>query len=390
MSGEKAKGRTDDHYRRIYALFLPVFRIVARATYGVRVKKPRHYDEPVLILANHTSDMDFVVVASHISNHMYFVASEHVTAMGLFGKGFRAWFDPITVTKGASKTGGVMDIMRRLRRGNCVLLFCEGRLSHDGRSTYIAPATAKLAKSVKCRVVTFRSSGGFFIEPRWQNYLNRGRLFSSGIVHEYSRDEVAAMSNEEMLEHIREDLYVDAYAEQRERMQPFKFKHGIRDITCYYDVCPHCGGIDTLRAEGMEARCGSCGYLLRCDEYGFFHGSPQLISTVQDWEELQLETYRREFEAGRFFREEGVTLYELGEHFALKVLGTAELVSSADGLSIGGHSFSFRDMSVPELLSGGRRVEFSAAGKDYMLEKENACLNKYLELRRWSLERAKT
>ena len=68
MSGEKAKGRTDDHYRRIYALFLPVFRIVARATYGVRVKKPRHYDEPVLILANHTSDMDFVVVASHISN----------------------------------------------------------------------------------------------------------------------------------------------------------------------------------------------------------------------------------------------------------------------------------------------------------------------------------
>lgn len=198
------------------------------------------------------------------------------------------------------------------------------------------------------------------------------------------------MSSEEMLEHIREDLYVDAYAEQRERMQPFKFKHGIRDITRYYDVCPHCGGIDTLRAEGMEARCGSCGYLLRCDEYGFFHGSPQLISTVQDWEELQLETYRREFEAGRFFREEGVTLYELGEHFALKVLGTAELVSSADGLSIGGHSFSFRDMSVPELLSGGRRVEFSAAGKDYMLEKENACLNKYLELRRWSLERAKT
>ena len=85
MSGEKAKGRTDDHYRRIYALFLPIFRIVARATYGVRVKKPRHYDEPVLILANHTSDMDFVVVASHISNHMYFVASEHVTAMGLFG-----------------------------------------------------------------------------------------------------------------------------------------------------------------------------------------------------------------------------------------------------------------------------------------------------------------
>ncbi len=382
--GQGKKNRPDSYYRRIYALFLPIFRIVARVAYGVRVKRPRHYDEPVLILANHTSDMDFLVVASYISNHMYFVASEHVTAMGLFGKGFEAWFNPVKVTKGSSKTGGVMDIMRRLRRGNCVLLFCEGRLSHDGKSTYIAPATAKLAKSVKCKVVTFRSSGGFFIEPRWQTYLNRGKLFSSGIVHEYTRDEIAEMSNEEMLVHIREDLYVDAYAEQRERMQPFKFRHGIRDITRYYDVCPRCGGIDTLKAEGMSVRC-TCGYEMTCDDYGFFHASPQLISTAQDWEAVQLDAYRREFEAGHFFREEGVTLYRVGEHFRREVLVTAELISSAEGISIGEYEFRFHDMSSPELLNGGRQVEFSALGEDYMLEKDGACLNKYLELRRWSL-----
>ena len=171
--------RPDAYYKRIYALFRPIFRAVAFFAYGVRVKRPVRYEEPVLILANHTSDLDFTDVASHISNHMYFVTSDHVTAMGLFGKYFDRWFNPIKVTKGSSKAGGVIDIMRRLRRGNCVLLFPEGRISHNGRSTYIAPATAKLAKSVKCRVVTFRASGGFFIEPRWQNYLNRGKLFSS-------------------------------------------------------------------------------------------------------------------------------------------------------------------------------------------------------------------
>ena len=171
-----------------------------------------------------------------------------MTAMGLFGTLFDRWFNPIKVTKGSSKTGGVIDIMRRLRRGNCVLLFCEGRLSHNGRSTYIAPATAKLAKSVRCKVVTFRASGGFFIEPRWQNYLNRGKLFSAGVVHEYGAEELSKMTNDEVLEHIRADLYVDAYEEQERRMQRFKFKHGVRDVIRYYDTCPRCGGLDTLTA----------------------------------------------------------------------------------------------------------------------------------------------
>ena len=233
---------------------------------------PVRYSEPVLILANHTSDLDFTDVAAHIANHMYFVASDHVTAMGLFGRLFERWFDPIKVTKGSSKAGGVIDIMRRLRRGNCVLLFCEGRLSHNGRSTYIAPATAKLAKSVRCKVVTFRASGGFFIEPRWQNYLNRGKLFSAGIVNEYSAAELSAMTNEEVLEHIRADLYVDAYAEQEQRMQRFKFRHGVRDITRYYDVCPRCRSVDALSTEGdgMSVRCSRCGYELTMDSCGFF------------------------------------------------------------------------------------------------------------------------
>ncbi len=338
------KRRTDSFYRRVWTAFRPIFHLVCRAAYGVRVKRSVEFDEPVLVLSNHTTDMDFLVVAEHIKNHMYFVASEHVTAMGLFGKGFSMLFNPITVTKGSSKAGGVIDIMRRLRRGNSVLLFAEGRISHNGRSTYIAPATAKLAKSVKCRVVTFRTSGGFFIEPRWQNYLNRGRLFSSGIVHEYSAEELAAMTNEEVLAHIREDLYVDAYAEQETLKRPFKFRHGLRDITRYYDVCPRCHGLDCLAAqgEGMTVRCRGCGYELTMDECGFFHGEGGLVRSCADWESIQLAEYHSRFERGEFFSEEGVTLYGIGKGFKLTELGKGTLTSSADGLYLCGESFPFR------------------------------------------------
>ena len=382
--------RPDAYYRRIYALFRPIFRAVAYFAYGVRVKRPVSYDEPVLILANHTSDLDFTDVASHIRNHMYFVTSDHVTAMGLFGKYFDRWFNPIKVTKGSSKTGGVIDIMRRLRHGGCVLLFPEGRISHNGRSTDIAPATAKLAKSVRCKVVTFRASGGFFIEPRWQNYLNRGRLFSAGIVNEYTPEELAQMTNEEVLERIRADLYVDAYAEQERYMRPFKFRHGLRDITRYYDVCPHCRAVDALavEGEGMTVRCGECGGELMMDEFGFFHGC-EAVRSCLDWEALQLETYRARFERGEFFDEDGVALYSVGEGFEHSELARGVFSGTAEGFAIGGELYHFREMSLPEILSGGRRMEFTCGRQSYLIEKENACLNKFVELYKWAKDRDK-
>lgn len=383
------KHKSEKFYRGVWTVFRPIFHVVCRVAYGVHVKHPVKYDEPVLILANHTSDMDFLVVTEHIKNHMYFVASEHVTAMGLFGRGFRYLFDPITVTKSTSKAGGVMDIMRRIRHGHSVLLFAEGRISHNGRSTYITPATAKLAKAAKCRLVTFRSAGGFFIEPRWQNYMNSGKLFSSGIVNEYSAEELAKMTTEEVLAHIREDLYVDAYVEQEKYMRPFKFRHGLRDITRYYDVCPHCHSVDRLKVEGegMTVKCGECGHELTMDEYGFFHDSDGLVRTCLDWEKIQLDTYRERFERGEYFSESDVTLYRIGDGFALTELGCGRLESTAEGLELCGERFEFHEMAMPEILSGGRKLELSRGKEDFMLTKEGACLNKFVELYKWSTGR---
>ncbi len=380
---KKAAAHADAHYRRIYTLFKPIFKVVCYFAYGVWAKHPKHYDEPVLILANHTSDLDFLVVATHITNHMYFVSSNHVTAMGLFGKGFKAWFDPITVTKGSTKAAGVVDIMRRIRRGNCVLLFCEGRISHNGKSTYITPATAKLAKKLHSTGATVRPEGGVCIEPRWQNYLNRGKLFDCGIVHEYSAAELDAMSTDEVLEHIRADLYVDAYAEQEKYMRPFKFRHGVRDVIRYYDTCPRCGGVDTLSSSEERVKC-ECGWTLTLDEYGFFHEPEGKIRTAGDWEDMQLANYHARFERGEFFSDADVTLYSIGEHFEQKQLAVSSLTSSADGISIGGMDFAFAEMASPEILSGGRKLEFTCGKNSYMLQKENVCLNKYIELYKWA------
>ncbi len=381
-AGKRSKAHSDSFYRCIYTLFRPIFKVTCYFAYGIWVRQPKRYDEPVLILANHTSDLDFLTVTAHIRNHMYFVASEHVTAMGFFGKAFGAWFNPITVTKGRSKTAGALDIIRRMRRGNCVLLFPEGRLSHNGRSTYITSSTAKLAKSTGCRLITFRSKGGFFIEPRWQNYLNRGKLFEAGIVGEYSPEELSEMSIDRLLSRIREDLYVDAYAEQAKYMNKFKFRHGVRDIIRSYNTCPACGEMDTLSATEERVTC-RCGWELTMDEYGFFHETTGKIATAADWEEIQLENYHRRFSSGEIMEEPEVTLCRVDEGFRLTELAHGTLYGTDAGLRMEGVDYPFGKMSPPEILSGGRKLEFTCGKLDYMLLKENACLNKFVELYKW-------
>ena len=383
------KERTDRYYSVIYKLFLPVFRIVAFFAYGVAAR-PKKYEEPILVLSNHTSDMDFLVVASYISNHMYFVCDRHVVDKGLFGKLFQKWFNPIAVYKGSYKMREVMEIIRRVRDGSSILLFPEGRLSHNGRTQDIEPATAKLAKTMKCRLITFRSAGGYFKQPRWQESMNGGRLFSAGIVNEYSSEYVKNASMEELLAHIRSDLYVDAYEEQETKKQPFRFKHGAEGITRCYDVCPKCHGIDTLTVHGIEIVC-TCGYKMKLDKYGFLRGTPGLVSTTAQWEELQNTVYRQRFESGLYFSEDhDVFLYEFKkcsratkENF----LCGERLIGYENKLMLGAYQFMFDRIEKMEIMMGGRWLIFGYDGHHYMLSDDNGCLNKYIELYRWGISR---
>ncbi len=377
------KQKSDKYYHRIYKIFLPIFRLLAKIKYGVKKVKPKRYDEPVLFLANHTTDIDFVCLTAHIKNHSYVVCSQHVLGMGALGKLVKRCFNPITVHKGAIKQKEVMEIIRRLRAGNNVLLYPEGRLSHNGFSTDIDVAVAKLVKMAKCKVVTFRTSGGFFKQPRWQTYQNKGKLFSYGIVNEYDKNTLANMSVEQIIENIRNDLFVNAYAEQQKLMRSFKLKKGLQDVTRYYNVCPKCKGIDTLISNGDTVAC-SCGYSMSIDKYFYYHSEEQIVSTYPEWESLMLGVYKERFNANKGFYDNGVYLSVIQEENAKQNLVSGQLTCDVDGLYLGEYNFKFNEMEKLEILQGGSALVFTVNGAHYQLEKDKACLNKYLEFYRFA------
>ncbi len=382
------KQKSERYYKVWYRIFYPIFRLVSRIKYGIKGVKPKKYDEPVLVFCNHTTDMDFLCVTSYIKNHMYFVCSQHVLGMGILGKLLKRWFNPIAVYKGSKKQKEVMDIIRRIKKGNSILIFPEGKISHNGLSASLDVSVGKLAKMVKCKIVTFRTEGGYFKQPRWQNYSNKGKLFSHGIVGEYDVETIQNLTAEEITDIINRDLYVDAYAIQETKQKDFKLKKGVLDVTRYYSICPNCKQIGQMQSTQKEIVC-KCGYKLTLDNKFYLHEGEIIannaVKTFKEWDALQQSVIKTMFDSKKVLTESNVVLYEVGEAHQSRRICQGELTGNVIGLSICNHRFDFIKIEGLEVLSGGSSLIFAHEGNHYELKVERASLVAFLEYYNFSV-----
>ena len=102
---------------------------------------------PFLVLCNHNTDWDPLLLACAFPDYMSFVASEHIFRWGLAGKLIRLLMNPIARLKGTTAGDTAMTMLRRMRRGYVVQLF--GRLAADGF----------------CRCGSYRSAKGALQRP---------------------------------------------------------------------------------------------------------------------------------------------------------------------------------------------------------------------------------
>lgn len=382
------KQKSERYYKVWYRIFYPIFRLISRIKYGIKGVKPKKYKEPILVFSNHTTDMDFICVSSYIKNHMYFVCSQHVLGMGLLGKLLKRWFNPIAVYKGSKKQKEVMDILRRVKKGSSVLIFPEGKISHDGLSTKLDVSVGKLAKMVKCKIVTFRTEGGYFKQPRWQNYNNKGKLFSHGIVGEYDVDTIQQLSPEEITDLINRDLFVDAYQLQESKQKSFKLKKGVLDVTRYFSVCPNCKEIGEMQSTKKEITC-KCGYKLTLDNKFYLHetsiASSSAVKTFKEWNNLQQSVIKEMFNKQKNISESDVGLYEIGEAHESRKICQGNLLGSTKGLTLGNQQFNFDKMEGLEVLSGGSSLVFAYDGVHYEMKAQKASLVIFLEYYNFSV-----
>lgn len=233
-----------------YAVIYPY----SRWKYGIEIQKyqpgkQRQY----LIVMNHQTPFDQFFVGMAIGGPIYYIASEDLFSNGWVSKLIRYLVAPIPIKKQTTDVSAVMNCIRVAREGGTIALAPEGNRTYSGKTEYMNPAIAPLAKKLKLPLVIFRIEGGYGVQPRWSDVIRKGKMraYVSRVIE---AEELAAMSDDELHKQIKDGLYVN------EAVVDGNFYH--KKNAEYLDramyVCPYCG-LSTFHSHDDIVECKKCG-----------------------------------------------------------------------------------------------------------------------------------
>ncbi len=371
---ERAYQRQRKAYRTLYPLAKALMKGMLNYTFtpGPQV------EGPCLILSNHVTDFDPILVGLSFPEHMYFVAGENVMRMGFLSKLVSRYGSIIQRVKGTTDAEAALQILRTLKKGRNVCMFAEGNRTFTGETLPIAPATAKLVKMSRSTLVTYRLTGGYLTTPRWAAHRRKGRM-TGAPVGVYSPEEIKKMSEAEISELLKRDLYENAYETQEKAPIAFRGKALAETLETALYLCPRCRRIDHLHSQGNRFYC-DCGLSMTLDEYGFFQGKDLPFRTPLDWDrwqEKEMEQLARNLGDEPAFSDGDQTLNRKEDDHSLTPLTTGTMAFYRDRLTVGEYTFPIHDLRGIGLIQRQGMV-FSTADADYAVTAGKLrCVRKY-------------
>ena len=115
------KSRIRFRYKLIYKTVGSLVPLILRK-YGFSTDRISKKDEPYIVVANHLTEVDMLMVAGAFSEHMYYVAGEHLLRTKA-GPKMKWAQDPIFTYKGAPSIDTMREVIRRIRAGHNVMTY---------------------------------------------------------------------------------------------------------------------------------------------------------------------------------------------------------------------------------------------------------------------------
>ncbi|MCK5739538.1 1-acyl-sn-glycerol-3-phosphate acyltransferase, partial [bacterium] len=267
--------------------------------HGKNVRLFRKLKPPFIVLPNHVTFWDPVLVSAFIPHRIYFVMSDanlrNSLARFLYLKIARV----IPKTKALADSKAVRHIIQLVRQKRVLCIFPEGRASWDGVTHDIFEATAKLLRVMKAPVVVPILKGGYLSRPRWSPHLRRGRM-EIEYIQLFEGPELAKMSSEEIHQKLVEALANDDNAFQKETGYTYKTPNGAEFLERLLFACPECEQMNTLFSDGNKFHCTHCSAEWHWTPEGRLsklRDNKQTETTVRKWNQWQLKLLAQKISA---------------------------------------------------------------------------------------------
>lgn len=147
--------------------------IVYRVRYSGRENIPA--SGGVLVVSNHQSHFDPPLIGMGCPRRMNYLARDTLFRFAPF-RWLISSVDSIPIDREGIGLGGIKEALRRLKRGEMVLIFPEGTRTHDGQIAPFRPGFTALAVRSGAAILPVAVEGAFQAFPRWQKFPGPGRI----------------------------------------------------------------------------------------------------------------------------------------------------------------------------------------------------------------------
>ncbi len=265
-----------------YCLLYPYSRIKYRIKIeGFKEQGKRAY----LILLNHQTPFDQFFVGCSFKGAVYYLATEDIFSNGWISRLISFLVAPIPIKKQTTDITAIKNCLKVAKEGGTICIAPEGNRTYSGKTEYMSPTIASLAKKLGLPIALYRIEGGYGAQPRWSDVVRRGRMraYVARVIEPY---EYADLTNEELFALINNGLYVNEARVDTE----FHHKKRAEYLERAIYVCPFCG-LSRFESHNEFIECKSCGrrteYLPTKELSGVGFTSP--FRFVNDWYEYQKE-----------------------------------------------------------------------------------------------------
>ena len=238
-------------------------------------------DRNYLVLMNHQTVYDQFFVGMAFRGPVYYLATEDIFSNGWISSLLRFAVNPIPIKKQTLDLKAVKTCLQVVREGGTLALAPEGNRTYSGRTVYMNPSIAKLARKMGLPIALFRIEEGYGIQPRWAENTRKGRM-RAGVTRVIEPEEYTNMTDEALFAAIQQELTVD------ESRVTGQFRHS--KLAEYLEraiyVCPNCG-LAHFESNGDTFTCLDCGrksrYLPSKELEGDFPF--RFVAQWYDWQE---------------------------------------------------------------------------------------------------------
>ena len=234
---------------------------VCKIKYGIKVTRFRKQGKrPYLILFNHQTPFDQFFVGLAFKGPVYYLATEDIFSNGFVSSLIRWLVAPIPIKKQVTDGRAVMNCLRVAREGGTIALAPEGNRTYSGKTEYMNPAIAALARKLALPIALYRIEGGFGTEPRFSDRTRKGSM-RSYVSRVIEPEEYKEMSDSELFAIIEKELFVNDY----DLGGTWRGNHRAEYIERALYICPFCS-LSEFESHGNSAHCKNCGFTFEYNE----------------------------------------------------------------------------------------------------------------------------